>query len=300
MSREAGGKTPHSRNDLPLLDLDFAEKAGSRLVHAGLERSIFHETGSEFEHLRPYQDGDDVRGVDWNVTARVGALHVREAPAQRAQELFLVVDRSASLFGIADPRPGRAALRVASVLAAAAARRGGRVGLIASYGPNPTTLRPGSGMAHLHSVLGALAAPVVRDDTSGIAALLERSFGMASRGGIIVVISDFLPLQGECLARAFSRRGLGQEVVPVVIASRALPPSGFPGLVRFCDPESGKSRVATAGPSQGLRPPVEEVASFFLRLGESPLVLDPALEVEPQLLARWGRGGARAAWRPRR
>ena len=98
---------------------------------SGDYRSAFAGLGTEFHQVRPYQPGDDVRRIDWNVTARTGELHVRVELAERVLVTWLVLDASASMrFGTADRRKADVAEGVAIAVGHLATRRGNRLGVV--------------------------------------------------------------------------------------------------------------------------------------------------------------------------
>ena len=132
---------------LPLPSLRSLELAVGRRVEgllAGDYRSTFAGVGSELWQVRPYQPGDDVRRIEWNVTARTGEAHVRVELAERALVTWIVLDASASMgFGTADRRKADVAEGVAIAVGYAASRRGNRLGIV-SFGPDepvPSLLR---------------------------------------------------------------------------------------------------------------------------------------------------------------
>src|SRR6195952_2687287 len=118
---------------LRALDVTVGRKMEGLL--AGDYRSNLLGDGTELAQVRPYEAGDDVRRIDWNVTARTGATHVRVELAERVLVTWLIVDASASMaFGTAERRKADVAEGVAIAVGHAASRRGNRLGLIA-FGP---------------------------------------------------------------------------------------------------------------------------------------------------------------------
>jgi uncharacterized protein (DUF58 family) len=153
--------------------------------------------GTELAQVRPYQPGDDVRRIDWNVTARTTVPHVRVHVPERALTSWLVLDYSASMtFGTADRRKADVAEGVAVAIGHIATQRGNRLGLVTFGGSNDRRLPARSGRDGLLAAL--LASRNDADDAADAAqrgASLEsalRSVGAAAaRGGLVVIVSDF-------------------------------------------------------------------------------------------------------------
>lgn len=150
--------------------------------------------GSEPGETREYEPGDDVRRIDWNVTARTQRPHIRETIADRELETWLVTDRSSRLdFGTATCEKRDLVLAGAAGIGLLVARGGNRTGAVILRGAETTTVPPRSGRKHLLSLLERVMA-TPREDGSGPARLdvaLRRAGSMAKRRGLVVVISDF-------------------------------------------------------------------------------------------------------------
>src|SRR4029079_16545089 len=125
---------------------------------AGDYRSTQYGDGVELAQVRPYVAGDDVRRIEWNVTARMGEPHVRVTMAERVLVTWLLLDTSPSMqFGTGDRRKADVADGVAIAIGHVAPRRGNRLGLTTFGDRNPSTLPPSQGR---HGPLGALRARV--------------------------------------------------------------------------------------------------------------------------------------------
>jgi uncharacterized protein (DUF58 family) len=124
---------------------------------AGDYRSNVVGAGTELAQVRPYVPGDDVRQIDWNVTARTGVTHVRVHLAERVLVTWLVLDTSPSMgFGTADRRKADVAEGVAVAVGHVATRRGNRLGIVTFGDAQPRTTPPRQGRAGLLGLLGAL------------------------------------------------------------------------------------------------------------------------------------------------
>jgi uncharacterized protein (DUF58 family) len=163
--------------------------------------------GLMFSELRAYEPGDDVRHLDWNVTARQGKPFVRRFTEERALTLWLIVDISASLrFG----RDGRSkadrAAQAAALLATAAIQNGDRVGLAMVSDRLEAELTAGGGPRHLARVLRALVATPALSRGTALSAGLDRFRRRTTRRALIVVLSDFLSAEPVGVWRQVSRR----------------------------------------------------------------------------------------------
>jgi uncharacterized protein (DUF58 family) len=205
--------------------------------------------GSEPAEARPYRAGDDVRRMDWAVTARTTEPHVRETIADRELETWVVVDLSPSLdFGTAHCE--KRDLAVAALAAVAHLTRGGgnRIGAIVSTGARTVRIPARGGLAHTRSVVRRVAeVPRAEDGTRGdLTAALEQLRRPPRRRGLAVVISDFL---GEPEWER-SLRGLGAR--HDLLAVEVLDPRELDlpdvGTVVLADPETGRQREVETTP----------------------------------------------------
>src|SRR4249919_2011436 len=148
------GPGPVSPASLRALELTIARRVDGLL--SGDYRSTHPGEGSELALVRPYEPGDDVRRIEWNVTARTGVAHVRVEIAERVLVTWLVLDASASMaFGTGDRRKADVAEGVAVAVGYAATRRGNRLGTVA-FGAQPVVERPRQGRRALLDTLRLL------------------------------------------------------------------------------------------------------------------------------------------------
>ena len=217
-------------------------------------RGLVPGHGSEPGEAREYQPGDDVRRIDWNVTARTVTPHVRESIADRELEAWLLIDQSASLdFGTADREKRDLAVEAAGAVGFLTARGGNRLGAVLLQPGQPAvTVPPRSGRPHLLAILHkVLAAP--RFEGAGptdLAAGIQRVGASVRRRGMVVVISDFIGHEGWQLP--LRRLALRHEVLAVeVVDPRELELPDV-GLLELVDPESGRIRTVQTADA-GLR-----------------------------------------------
>ena len=161
---------------------------------AGDYRSTLLGEGTELAQVRPYVPGDDVRRIDWNVTARTREPHVRVQLAERVLVTWLVLDASASMqFGTAERRKADVADGVAVALGHVATRRGNRLGLVAFGQGDLQVARPRQGRVGLVGTLTALhRADGGQDGTpTSLAEALVHTAAAARQRSIVAVVSDF-------------------------------------------------------------------------------------------------------------
>jgi uncharacterized protein (DUF58 family) len=204
-------------------------------------RGLVPGHGSELGETRLYQAGDDVRRMDWNVTARLQTAHVRETIADRELETWVLVDLSPSVhFGTADCEKSDLALAAVSALGFLTSRTGNRIGAVI-IGPGEIRTVPARGgrihlLALMHTVLEA-----ARDDRQAVVDLasgVERLAALMRRRGLAVVVSDFLDqTDWERPLRTLAARSETLAVELVDPRELTLPDVG---LVDLQDPETGE------------------------------------------------------------
>jgi len=187
-------------------------------------RSLFRGSGVDVAELREYQAGDDLRHIDWNVTARMDTPYVREYVEDREVTAWLVLDRSPSMgFGPVQRQKHLVLSEIAATVAQLLARGGNRVGALLFDTGVERTIPPGHGRTQVLRILSALGAPP--DTTSrpagaatDLAAALLAIGGIARRRSLVVVVSDFH-------TEPTWQRPLGQlarrhDVVPIQVSDR--------------------------------------------------------------------------------
>src|SRR5687768_9624111 len=186
-------------------DLEFMSARLIRAGFAGDYHSAFHGRGIEFAQVREYMPGDDIRTIDWNVTARSGVPHVKEFIEERDLTVLIAVDVSASMgFGSVDWRKCDIAAELAAVFAFSAVENSDRAGLLLFTKRIETYIPPRRGRAHAQvlvraAVDAAMRGPRHAADLEQAARFLER---VAVKRAVVLVLSDFLDLHFE---RALAR-----------------------------------------------------------------------------------------------
>jgi uncharacterized protein (DUF58 family) len=214
---------------------------------AGEYRAALHGDGTELMQVRPYEPGDDVRQIDWNVTARTGETHVRIHLAERVLVTWLVLDTSPSMwFGTTERRKADVAEGVAIAVGHVATRRGNRLGVVTFGDGQPQAVPPKQGRVGLLALLTALRDEPgdPRVGATSLGEALRRTGAVARQRALVVVVSDFRgPLDWRRPLLELAGR---HEVVAVEIrdpCEQELPQAGELWLV---DPETGRQlRVDT-------------------------------------------------------
>jgi uncharacterized protein (DUF58 family) len=182
------GPGPISDASLEALDVVIGRRLHGLL--AGDYRSPFSGTGTELHQLRPYVPGDDVRRIEWNVTARTGEPHVRDELEDRRAVTWLLLDASASMaFGSAQRRKMDVAEGVAIAIGHVATRRANRLGLVSFGGAKPHVAPPRQGRAGLLAALDSLRQ--TPGGNGGLETALQIVSGLAARRSLLVMVSDF-------------------------------------------------------------------------------------------------------------
>jgi uncharacterized protein (DUF58 family) len=231
---------------LRALDLTVRKRIDGLL--AGDHKTALPGLGTELHQLRVYEPGDDVRQIEWNVTARTGEPHVQVQLAERSLTTWLVLDLSASMnFGTARMRKLDAAEGVALAVGHLATRRGNRLGVATFGGPKVRVLPPRQGRTGLLGALATVEAEPPRDATAGttLKGALSTVAGLARNRGLVVVVADFRGARDwELPLGRLARRNAIIAVEVVDPREESLPDIGE---VEFVDPESGAVlRVDTA------------------------------------------------------
>ncbi|MCB9913695.1 MAG: DUF58 domain-containing protein [Planctomycetes bacterium] len=218
---------------------------------AGGYRSTFHGTGLEFQEVRHYQPGDDVRAIDWNVTARTGEPFIKKYAEERELTVHLLVDTSGSMdFGSGRWTKREAAAQFAALLAFVALRNQDRVGL-SLFGEQPGLhLSAKKGGRHVLRIVREVIAAQPSPGGSDLHGVLEESVRGIHRRGMVFLVSDFLGAPADA-REVPAERGFWLEPLRSlalrhdVIAVRVFDPleERLPraGLVELRDIESGRT-----------------------------------------------------------
>jgi uncharacterized protein (DUF58 family) len=260
-----------------------------RDIVAGEYSSAFRGRGVEFAEVREYQPGDDIRTIDWNVTARLGAAYVKRYLEERELTVLFVVDRSASGgFGSRVRTRRDLAGEVVTVLALAASRNNDRVGLLLATDRIERYTAPRKSRRHALRVVSELLGFEPAGTGTDLGAALEGVEAMLRGRAVIFVVSDFLTGGWEAVLGRLARR---HDVIAVELTDpreRELPDVG---PVTLWEPESGAWRLVDTGDArvrehfraraaafeEGLERTVVERGADLLRLETGRSYAEPLL-----------------------
>ena len=207
-------------------------------VLAGQYRSVFKGRGMEFAEVREYQDGDDVRFIDWNVTARMGRPYVKQFAEEREMTVMLMVDASGSgRFGSIEQTKNEIAAEIGALIAFSAIRNNDKVGLIIFTDRVEKFIAPKKGRSHVLLVIREILYYQPQGRGTDVAAAIEYLMRVTTRRSVAFLISDFIATgYGKKLRAANHRHDM---IAMRIVDPRELelPPVG---LIHLEDPETGK------------------------------------------------------------
>ncbi|MGC6447726.1 MAG: DUF58 domain-containing protein [Rubripirellula sp.] len=207
---------------------------------AGGWHSAFKGRGIEFEEVRPYQSGDDVRSIDWNVTARAGQPFIKLFQEERELTVILLVDASASLFfGSTSQTKHELVTELAATLAFSAIKNQDKVGLTLFSEQVEYSLPPRKGVNDVLRLIRTLLLHRPEKQGTNLRVVLEHLNRTVKRRSVVFLLSDFQDSNFEKPLRIAARR---HDLIPIVVSDdreKTLPPVG---LLPLRDAESGAIR----------------------------------------------------------
>jgi uncharacterized protein (DUF58 family) len=259
------GVSPEVLRQVKLLELQTRGLVNS--LFTGEYRSVFKGQGMEFAEVREYQAGDEVRSIDWNVTARMGRPFVKRYIEERELTVMLAVDLSGSeRFGTRGRFKSELASELAAVLAMSAIRNNDRVGAVLFTDRIEHVVPPRKGRRHALRLMRDLLVFEPVGTRTDLPAALEFTGKMVAHKSIIFVVSDFQADEIEHPLKLIAQR---HDVIAVTVddpSEQTLPDIG---LARFIDPETGATLdIDTSDPNvrQRFADAVEEETSMRRRL----------------------------------
>ena len=258
-------------------------------VLAGQYRSAFKGRGMEFEEVRPYLYGDDVRAIDWNVSARVGTPHVKVFREERELTVILAQLKRELV------------AEIAATLAFTAIRSNDRVGMLHFTDGVESFVPARKGGRHVLRIVRDLLAFKPRRRGTDIAKALDELAATLSKRAVVCVISDFLAPEGApAWDRALSRLRRRHDVVPIIVADPREYEMPNVGIVEFEDLESGErrmfdtsSRAVRDAWSSNARERAAARDRMLRRSRTEPLVLETGSDFAPLLRAYFAQRESR-------
>jgi uncharacterized protein (DUF58 family) len=212
-------------------------------------RTLFHGSGIDFADVRDYEAGDDVRHIDWNVTARMDSPYVREYQEDRTLTAWLLIDRTPSMtFGPLERPKGQVLIELATAIARLLTRGGNRVGAILFNNAVERTIPPGSGRNQVLLLAHELLRPQLPTGrATELRYLLEEASRTIRRRSLVIVLSDFISEPGW--ERALALLAQRHELVPIRLVDPREYELPSVGLIVVEDAETGEQlSVDTSDP----------------------------------------------------
>lgn len=211
-------------------------------VFAGEYLSVFKGRGMEFEEVREYQVGDDVRTIDWNVTARMGRPFIKLFREERELTAMIIADVSASgSFGTVKELKAELAAELCAVLAFAATNNNDNIGLILFTDRVEKYIPPKKGITHVLRIIRELLYFTPEGKGTNIAAALEFLSKVTTRQTVSFLVSDFIASGYERPLRIAARR---HDLVAVAVSDPREKELPALGMMEFEDPETGEIVLA--------------------------------------------------------
>ncbi len=270
---------------------------------AGEYSSVFKGRGMEFDEVREYVPGDEIRSIDWNVTARMGRPYVKRYVEERELTVWLVVDLSASgAFGSHAQLKNEAAAELCAVVAFAATRNNDKVGLIVYTDRVELSIAPSKGRTHVLRLIRELLGLRPEGRGTDLAGALEFLGRVTHKRGVVFLASDFLgsvPLResGGKQLRVLARRHDLIAVTVGDIRERELPDVG---LVELRDVETGECVVVDTSHARvrreyaaDARRRSEERSSFLRSIGVDEVAVETGQDFVRDLRVLFRKRGRR-------
>lgn len=209
-------------------------------VFSGEYHSVFKGRGMEFSEVREYQIGDDIRSIDWNVTARFGHPFVKIFEEERELTVMLLVDMSGSqVFGSIDKTKQQIAAELSAILAFSALKNNDKVGLILFTDQIEKFIPPKKGKSHSLRIIREVLSFEPQGNKTNLKGALEYFNHTIKKKAIAFVISDFFDLGYEKILRIVGKK---HDLIGLVLRDPREKDLGKFGLIKFKDAETGEIR----------------------------------------------------------
>lgn len=251
--------------------IELSVKGKLDAVMTGVYHSSFKGNGMEFSEVREYVPGDDVRSIDWNVTARTGTPYVKKFVEERELSMLLMVDASSSSeFGSGSQMKGEAMAALTALLAFAAIKNNDKVGLLIFTDQVELFIPPAKGRKHVLRLVREILYFKPEHHGTNLQAALEYAGKILSRRSVVVVMSDFLDSGFDNAFKVLRKR---HDVLAVAVNDVRETELPSVGLVELEDPETGETLLVDTGDPyfresfmREAKRNVREVAERFARM----------------------------------
>jgi uncharacterized protein (DUF58 family) len=200
-------------------------------------QSVFKGSGLEFDDIRPYQYGDDIRHIDWNSSAKGHGTFIKTFKEDREQNVFFILDVSASQ-DLGKPQKIETAREVCSVLALSAIKEGSTVGLICYSDLKERYLKPGKGLAFGYAMVKDIYKLKPRSKQTNLTAALLAAQNLVKRKSVVVMISDFIDQDYQKALKGLATR---HDLIAIHLTDRRERTFPALGIVPLIDKESQKT-----------------------------------------------------------
>ena len=209
-------------------------------VFSGEYHSVFKGRGMEFSEVREYQFGDDIRNIDWNVTARFGHPFIKVFEEERELTVMLMVDISGSLmFGSVSKTKQRVAAELTAILAFSALKNNDKVGLILFTDKIEKFVPPRKGNKHVLRIIREVLSFQPEGNATDIGSALEFMNGAIKKRSIVFLLSDFMDDGYEKILRIVGKK---HDLIGVVLDDRRETEIPKMGLIKLTDAETNQER----------------------------------------------------------
>lgn len=234
-------------------------------IFAGEYRTAFKGLGLAFESVREYQYGDDVRTIDWNVSARMNHLYVKQYTEERELSVVLMVDMSASVeFGSAKSKRDLV-LEIAALFLYLAQRNNDRISVLLFTDRIEKFIRPRKGDKYVLSILDTMMRlkPVGRGTNIGNA--IDFLLRVMKKRSVVFLISDFLDEDYELKLKRLKQK---HDLIPIIVTDPMEQEINLFGLAEFVDLETGESFLSEVLPQQVEHEPLRELDCIRINTAE--------------------------------
>ena len=267
---------------------------------AGQYQSVFKGRGMNFEEVRPYTPGDEIRAIDWNVTARTGEPYIKKFTEEREMTVMIVLDVSASGdFGSVEESKREMAAEVAAILAFSAIHNNDKVGLLLFSDRVELFVPPKKGRHHILRLIREMLYFSPQGRGTDLAGALDYMNKVVTRRAVVFVISDFLT--GD-FSRPLTVSAKRHDMVALTVidpAEEALPDIG---VILLEDPETGEQievdtsrRAITGNYARLVGERFKELGTVFGSRGVDTVQLRTDADYLPVLRSFFDRRGRRLA-----
>ncbi len=247
-NRYDGDELPLPTTTQTLLRKDIIRKVRSIEIHtrhivddvfAGQYNSAFKGQGMEFQEVREYSPGDDIRDIDWNVTARMSQPFIKKFREERELTVFLMVDVSASMyFGSHGKSKKEVAAEITALLAFSAIKNNDKVGLILYTDEVEKYVPPGKGARHVLRVISEVLEYAPRSRGTNIEPAIDFLNHVSNRKSVVFLVSDYLA--GDTFLRPLTVTGRRHDVVSIIFGDKHEESLPRVGLIEWQDLEDGR------------------------------------------------------------